>query len=246
MPVKASDTSFPLGGRTALVTGASRGIGEAIAEALAGAGARVALLARTESALREIATRIGRDAVAVAADLTDETVVANAVARVCEEFGGAPDILVNNAGLFQIAGIESTSPGEISSIISTNLIAPFLLLNNLLPLMRKRGSGHVVTIGSIADRTIFAGNGAYSATKFGMRGVHEVLREETRGSGIRATLVSPASVDTDIWEPIRYYGDAGVPDRRGMLDVRAVADAVLFAVTRPASVNIDELRLSRS
>jgi NADP-dependent 3-hydroxy acid dehydrogenase YdfG len=112
--------------------------------------------------------------------------------------------------------------------------------------MRARGSGHIVTIGSIADRHIFAGNSAYSATKYGQRALHEVLREETRGTGIRTTLISPAAVDTDIWEPIQYPGADAPPDRSGMLAPDAVAAAVLFAVMQPAGVNVDELRLSRS
>jgi NADP-dependent 3-hydroxy acid dehydrogenase YdfG len=110
--------------------------------------------------------------------------------------------------------------------------------------MKGRASGHLITIGSIADRHIFAGNSAYSATKFGVRALHEVLREEIRGTGVRATLISPASTATDIWKDVRYLGTDILPDTSAMLDPRSVADAVMFAVTQPATVNIDELRLS--
>jgi len=103
-----------------------------------------------------------------------------------------------------------------------------------------------VTIGSVADRHIFAGNAAYSATKYGQRAMHEVLREETRGSGVRATLVSPAAVDTDIWEPIQYHGTDARPDRSGMLSPDSVGTAVVFAISQPSQVNVDELRLSRA
>ena len=94
-----------------------------------------------------------------------------------------------------------------------------------------------------SDRAIFSGNAAYAATKFGARAMHEVLREETRGTGVRATLVSPSAVDTGIWDSVTF-ADGSSPDRSAMLHASSVADAVLFAVSRPANVNIDELRLS--
>jgi NADP-dependent 3-hydroxy acid dehydrogenase YdfG len=182
----------------------------------------------------------------VECDVTDSSSIARAIAVIRDAFGGAPDVLVNNAGLFAIRAIEETSASELDSLIATNLTAPFTLVREFLPGMRARGSGHIVTIGSVADRHIFAGNAAYSATKYGTRALHEVLREETRGSGVRATLISPASVDTDIWDPIQYLGTDAKPDRSGMLPSTAVAEAILFAVTQPANVNIDELRLSRA
>ena len=239
-------TAAALAGRSALVTGASRGIGAKIAEALGSAGARVALVARTRGALEEVAQRCGANAMVVEADLTDEKSATDAAGSVRDELGGAPDILVNNAGIFRIVELESMAPGEFGAMLKLNLLSPFLMLREFLPLMRQRGSGHVITIGSSADKVIYAGNGAYSATKFGMRAMHEVLREETRGSGIRATLVSPAGVDTDIWEPIRFLGVEEPPDRTRMMNPQAVADAVMYAISQPASVNIDELRLSRA
>jgi NADP-dependent 3-hydroxy acid dehydrogenase YdfG len=240
----ASTSSSLLAGRTAVVTGASRGIGAAVAEALAAEGVRVALVARTRSQLDEVASRIG-GAIVVEADLST-TDGANAAAdEAAQAFNGVPDIFVSNAGVFRIAPVHEMDVPDFDTMVATNLTAPFALLSRLVRGMRERGSGHVVTIGSVADRSIFAGNAAYSATKFASRAVHEVLREETRGSGVRVTLVSPAAVDTDIWDPIQF-ADGSKPDRRGMLDPAAVAEAVVFAVTRPASVNIDELRLSRS
>jgi len=206
----------------------------------------VALVARTREKLDEVAKRIGNDAVVAVADLSDESSAAAAAQEIRKTLGGAPDILVNNAGLFRIVELADEAVADFATILRTNLLAPFLMLHEFLPLMRERKSGHVITIGSSADRRIYAGNGAYSATKYGMRAVHEVLREETRGTGIRATLISPAGVDTDIWDPIRFPGSSVPPDRSTMLDSSVVADAVLYAVTRPLAVNIDELRLSRS
>lgn len=235
---------MPLAGLSAVVTGASRGIGAAIAGALASEGVRVAIVSRRRQALEDLSSRIG-GAVVIAADLSVRPSAERAGDEVIAGLGGAPDILVNNAGIFAIASLETMEPADFSAMVETNLVGPFVLLRRLLPGMRERGSGHIVTIGSIADRTTFAGNAAYAATKFGARAMHQVLREETRGSGIRATLVSPAQTDTDIWDPIRFSDGSG-PDRRSMLPARAVADAVIFAVSREGEVNIDELRLSRS
>ena len=235
-----------LDGKSALVTGASRGIGAEVARSLAAAGARVALVARSREKLEALATEIGNDSFAAAADLADHAGVEAAVKQVRDALGRGPDIIVNNAGIFAIRGIEETSSSEFDSMLGLNLSAPLAIIRALLPEMKSRRSGHVVTVGSIADRQIFAGNAEYSATKFGARAIHEVLREETRGTGVRATLVSPAAVDTDIWEPIHYYGSGATPDRAGMLPVSAVASAVLYALTQPDQVNIDEIRLSRS
>jgi len=235
-----------LDGKSALVTGASRGIGAEVARALAISGARVALIARSREKLEAIAAEIGKGSFAVAADLAADAGVTAAVKQVRETLGGGPDIIVNNAGIFAIRGIEQTSSSEFASMLGLNLGAPLAIIREFLPDMKSRGSGHIVTVGSIADRQIFAGNAEYSATKFGARAIHEVLREETRGSGVRATLVSPAAVDTDIWEPIHYYGSDARPDRSRMLSGSSVASAVLYALTQPDQVNIDEIRLSRS
>jgi len=236
-----------LAGRTAIVTGASRGIGAAIARGLAREGARVALIARTRPALEQLQSELGDSAVAIECDVTDIRSVSSASARIREAFGGPPDIIVNNAGLFKVATLDTMSPEDFVASVQTNLVAPFLVLHEFLAEMRVRQSGHVVTIGSVADREIFPENAAYAASKFGVRALHEVLRLELNGTGVRATLVSPAAVNTELWNGF----DTGVdqqrfPTRDKMLDAEAVARAVMFAVTQPPSVNVDELRLSRA
>lgn len=238
--------ALPLAGRTALVTGASRGIGLATARALAGAGARVALLARSVDVLAAHADDIGRGAIAVACDLTNADAVAGAAARVRAAFGGAPDVLVNNAGAFVLAPVEQTTAATFAATLETNLVAPFLLMREFIAEMRVRGSGTIVTVGSIADRATFPENGAYAASKYGLRALHEVLRAELRGSGVRATLVSPGPVDTPLWDPVDPDGRPGFTPRAAMLLATDVADAVLYVATRPMSVCVDELRLTRS
>lgn len=235
-----------LDGCTAVVTGASRGIGATIAASLAEQGVRVVLIARTEERLRKQAARIP-GSIPIATDVTDPEKVEQATTRIAAELGGAPDILVNNAGIFSIAPVEETGVEQFTELLNTNLVAPFLFVRAFLAEMKKRGRGHIVTIGSIADRTIFSGNVAYSAAKFGLRAVHEVLRTELRGTGVRTSLISPASTDTDIWNDVTLTdpGDKS-PSKRLMLQPDDVARAVMYALTQPDSVNVDELRLSHS
>jgi len=235
-----------LSGQTALVTGASRGIGRATARALAMAGARVFLLARTRADLETAAAECGGLASAHVCDVTDAAALQALLGEVVATAAGAIDILVNNAGVFPLAPVLDTTPDSFERTLAANLSAPFRVLHGVLPGMRARGRGHVVTIGSVADRRIFGGNGAYSASKFGARALHEVLREECAGTGVRTTLVSPAATDTPIWDPVDPDNTPGFPPRASMLRAEDVADAVLWAVTRPPHVNVDELRISRA
>lgn len=231
-------------GKSAVVTGASRGIGSRIARALAREGARVALVARSRDELAKLATEIALESFVVECDLTDKSAVDRATDEIGKAFNGAPDILVNNAGIFQMSPVEQTDDQLFEKMLGTNLVAPFRFIRAFLPGMRTRGSGDIISIGSVADRKIFDGNAAYSASKFGLRAMHEVLREELRGSGVRSTLVSPSGVDTPLWETVDQQEDAR--DRSGMLKADSVVSAVMFALTQPRDVNVYELRLSHS
>lgn len=241
-----ASSGHPLAGRSALVTGASRGIGRATAVALAAAGAEVLLVARGATELRAAAEACGGHGTALTADLRNEAETQRLVTAVLEQLGHGPDILVNNAGIFTLAPSHELEAGDLSAMLDTNLVAPFRLLRAFLPGWRARAAGHVVTIGSVADRTAFPDNAAYAATKFGARALHEVLRAESQGTGVRCTLVSPGPVDTPIWDPIRPETREGFPTRDAMLTAADVAEAVVFAVSRPPHVNIDELRLGRA
>lgn len=238
-------TTKVLQGRIALVTGASRGIGAAVARRLAASGARVALLARSKDALGALAKEIGGGAVGLACDVRDTDTLARALDQIPRSVGGRPDIVVNNAGAFFIAPAQDTTVEAFAATLAVNLTAPFAVVRALLPSMKSSG-GHVVNIGSVADRTTFAGNAAYAASKHGLRALHEVLREELRGSGVRVSLVSPSAVDTELWDPVDPDNQPGFTPRAAMLSAEAVADAVHYVITAPASLNVDEIRLSRS
>jgi len=153
---------------------------------------------------------------------------------------------VNNAGEFLLAPFEQIALEDFQRTLTVNLTAQFAFIREFLPDMRSRGRGHVVTIGSIADRHGYPENAAYAASKYGARGLHDVLRAETRGSGIRATLVSPGHVDTTLWDAVTPDDRPGFPRRADMLRPAAVADAVRYVVTCADDVNVDELRVSRT
>ncbi len=207
----------------------------------------MALTARSADALQRLASELGNGAFAAPCDVTDETAVRQMTSMVETAIGGAPDIVINNAGVFRVSRIDSMPTTLFTDVLRTNLFGPFHVVSAFVGKMRDRGRGHFVTIGSIADRAIFPENGAYAPAKYALRALHEVLREELRGTGVRATLVSPASVDTDMWDGITFGGEERlVPSADARLAVVDVARAVLYAVTQPATVNIDELRLSHS
>jgi len=238
--------TLPLAGRTALVTGASRGIGAAVARALAVAGARVALVSRSQADLEALAATLPHEPVVLADDLAVPAAAATLAIAAQEAFGAAPDIVVLAAGTFPLGPIEAAGDDELATAFALNAVAPLRLVREFLPPMRSRGSGHIVLLGSLADRHVFPSNAVYASTKHALRATAEALRAESRGSGVRCTLVSPAATDTPIWDPHQPEQHAHLPNRDEMLRPEDVADAVLWSVTRPSQVDIDELRLSRS
>jgi NAD(P)-dependent dehydrogenase (short-subunit alcohol dehydrogenase family) len=228
-----------LAGRLAVVTGASRGIGLAVAEVLASAGAKVVRLARSLSEGRH------GGFVDLPCDLSRASEITAVAGRILADHG-TPAVVVQNAGLWLLAPFEETPLEDLDRLLALNVRAPFLLAQQLVPAMAAARSGLHVTIGSVCDHQAFPGNSAYTASKFGLRGLHESLVAEYRGSGVRCTLISPASTDTTIWDPVDPDSRPGFLRRAQMLRPGDVAEAVLFVATRPPHTEIEWLRLAPS
>jgi NAD(P)-dependent dehydrogenase (short-subunit alcohol dehydrogenase family) len=188
-----------LNGQVALVTGASRGIGLAIAEALAAAGADVAITARTPQELDEAKRRLeaaGRGrAQTHPVDVRDHKGIHSAIADTVSAFGGL-DIVINNAGVGRFANVADMSLEQWSDVIDTNLTGVFNVCHAAIPELRKRGGGYIINIGSLAGKNAFVGAAAYCASKAGLNQFGEALMQEIRHDNIRVTTIAPGSVAT--------------------------------------------------
>ena len=236
------EAASPLKGKRVVVTGATGGIGRAAAKRLAADGAELIVVARGRERLHTLATEL--ECRAVAADTADRTAVDALRVKVLS--GGAPFAVVNAAGGFELAAVAETDPDMFDRMIDGNLRGPYLVARAFLPAMLEAGEGHLVTVGSVAGRVAFPGNGAYAASKFGVRGLHEVLAQELRGTGVRATLVEAAATDTPIWDPVDPDRRDDLPDRSAMLSPHAVADAIRYLLTRPPEVHVPTVAIQRS
>lgn len=228
-----------LTGRMALVTGASSGIGLATARALAAEGARVGFVASNRGDAGAPARECG--GWALHCDVADPRGVDALRRDFIGLAGGPPDILVASAGVFSLDPVADTAPATFAKTLAVNLQGSFLTVRAFLPDLLARGSGLIVQMGSVAGRRVFSGNGAYAASKFGLRGFHDVLLQELRGTGVRATLLEPAATDTPLWDPIDPDRSPGLPPRESMLDPRSVAACALFVASRPPYVQIPYL-----
>ena len=230
-----------LSGRAVLVTGATGGIGRASAEALARAGARVGVAARDRDRLDALANQLG--AWSLPCDVTDHASIEALRSEFEKLAGGVPDVLVVSAGVFSLRRIEQTSPRDFERNLAVNLTGSFLTVRAFLPGMVDRGSGTIIQVGSVAGRKGFVANGAYAASKYGLRGFHDVLLEELRGTGVRATLLEPAATDTSLWDGVHEAAPFDLPDRAAMLRPESVAACVAFIAAQPPKVQVPYLAL---
>lgn len=229
--------------RTALVTGATGGIGEVIVRRLAADGFRVFAGGRRRERLERLAAEAG--AVALPFDVTLEAEVEGA-RGVLREANAQVDVLVNAAGVFDLAPVTDTSEAVLNRNLEANLRGAFNVTRAFLPGMLAAGSGLVIHVGSVAGWRAFPENGAYSASKYGLRGFHEVLLEEIRGTGVRACLLEPGAVDTPIWDVHAPDSSPHLPGRGEMLQPDDVARAVSFVAGLPDAVAVPLLRIERA
>lgn len=234
-----------LRGRTALVTGASSGLGRATAIALAAAGADVALVARSEEDLRSVeaeVTNSGGRALSLPADLASPEQAFAAVEATVAEFGRL-DILVNAAGTDAPGTAADLDVDGWDRTLDVNLRAPFLLSGAVFPHMREAGSGLILNVSSVAGKKGWANAAAYCASKFGLTGLTESLADEGREYGIRACIIYPGAMATNwgAWNPEdRRGGDGGEADESQALPPSQVADFIVWLAAAPPSFVLTE------
>jgi len=228
-------------GRVAVITGASSGIGEATARALAADGYRVALVARRADRIQALADELGDGALAIEGDVTDRDALVTAARRVQDELGGA-DVLVNNAGVMLLGPFTSGQRAEQREMVKVNLLGAMTATEVFLDQLRD-GGGDLINISSVAGRTARPGNAAYAATKWGLNGWSEALRQELQPD-VRVIVVEPGAVATELTDHITHEETKqGIERFYDATSIRAedIAQIIAFAVSRPRSVSINEI-----
>jgi len=232
--------ALALADRVAIVTGAGRGIGRAVAQALAREGAAVALAARTRAEVAAVAEAIrtaGGRALAVPTDVSQDAQVEALVDETVGQLGPV-DILVNAAGVAAFGPVAGAKPADWDAMLAVNLRAVMVCCRAVLPSMLRRRSGTIVNVASVAASRPISGAAAYAATKAGVVAWSRALAEELRGDGVRVGVISPGAVDTPLWDAV-----PGGPDRARMLMPDTVARVVLLMVTLPPGATLEDLTL---
>lgn len=210
-----------LAGKIAVVTGATKGIGRAIAEALASAGAKVVITARNKKEIEETVAKLG-NAAGYVCDVRDYEQVKSTFAEI-----GGVDILVNNAGIGIFAPVESMSVEDFRAVLETNVFGVFFCCHEAIPLMKQRGGGYIINISSLAGANAHAEMAAYNASKFGLNGFSEALMQEVRHDGIKVSYIMPGSVNTE------FGGDEPSDEKSWQLQPGDIARVVLDLLQFP-------------
>ena len=219
-----------LSGKTAIVTGGTRGIGRAIAKSLASAGARVAITARDEKEIKDAVAKLNElssgNVAGYVCDVRDYDQVKSVFARLTNDLGGV-DILVNNAGIGMFASVESMSVEDFRAVLETNVFGVFYCCHEAIPLMKKRGGGYIINISSLAGANPHPQMAAYNASKFGLNGFSEALMQEVRHDGIKVTYIMPGSVNTE------FGGDEPSDEKSWQLQPDDIAQTVMAVLEYP-------------
>lgn len=220
-----------LAGKTAVVTGGTKGIGRAIAESLVRAGANVSISARHEdeiaTAVAELNERGGGRAIGFLCDVRDHEQVKSCFAKTVEQLGGV-DILINNAGIGLFGAVESMSADDFRAVIETNLCGVFYCCHEAIPLMKQRGGGYIINISSLAGANAHPRMAAYNASKFGLNGFSEALLQEVRHDHIKVSYIMPGSVNTE------FGGDNPSDAKSWQLHPEDIAEVVMDLLAHPA------------
>jgi NADP-dependent 3-hydroxy acid dehydrogenase YdfG len=236
-----SNASNQSTGRVAVITGASSGIGEATARVLAASGFRVALLARRADRIQALASELGHGAIAIRADVTHRDSLIAAADRVQAELGGA-DVLVNNAGIMLLAPFTPEAHDDHRRMIEANLLGAMTVTEVFLGQLRD-GGGDLVNLSSVAGRTARPGNAVYAATKWGLNGWSEALRQELQPD-VRVIVIEPGAVATELTDHIIYpAAKHAAKQMYKQLAITAddIAEVIAFAVTRPPRMSLNEI-----
>lgn len=232
-----------LKGRVALVTGASRGIGKAVAMALAQTGAHVALTARSADGLckvRDIIHSEGGQAEILPVDLADDNALLALIPQVCERLGSL-DVLVNNAGLGLYGPVETATNETWDQVMRVNARAPFILCREAIAPMRRAGGGSIVNIASVVGIKGYVEQAVYGASKHAMMGFSKVLAQEVQSEGIRVHTVCPGGVDTEMAGQSRPDLDRSI-----LIQPEEIAEAVLFLLACRGNAVIDDVHIRRA
>ena len=231
--------------RSALITGASSGIGKATALAFAKAGINLALVSRSGEKLEAVAVaarQAGVEAKVYPLDLADIDVVQAKIQAIAADFG-AIDILINNAGMGYTGTLSETPLCDWLAVMNLNLTSVFQCILGILPMMRDRHSGTIINIASIAAKQAFPQWGAYSVSKAGLIALSKTLAVEERANGIRVTAICPGAVNSELWDTETVKQDF---DRSAMLTPEIVAQSILHTALLPEQAVIEELTLMPS
>jgi len=221
----------------AVISGGGSGIGRAAALALAARGYRLALVGRKRETLASVVDECGSEGQVFVADVRDAGRISEVAVEIAARLG-APAVVVAAAGIAPVARFEELSPDEFRATIETNLVGSANLFRAFLPAMTRAGAGTLVAILSVAARRVFPGWSAYAASKWGLLGLVETLREELAGTGVRVLALTPGATETPLWNHV-----AGEWDRAKMIPAEEVARALVWALDSGARVQVEEIRL---